>query len=109
MFSDIDECTENGRVCLNGRCENLDGSFRCVCNPGYRLSSDGAFCRGKCLACGTLRNHAYSNILKITPPKTEFSDKNSDIIHISAQNIDCRYSLEQPRQSGSNEYHNLCF
>ena len=33
--------------------------------------------------------------------------KNSDIFHISAQNIDCRYSLEPPRRGGSNEYHNL--
>ena len=29
-----------------------------------------------------------------------FSDKNSDIFHISAQNIDCGYSLESPRKSG---------
>ena len=35
--------------------------------------------------------------------------KNSDIFHISAQNIDCGYSLEPPRRGGSNEYHNLCF
>ena len=34
-----------------------------------------------------------------------FSDKkNSDIFHISAQNIDCGYSLEPPRRGGSNEY-----
>ena len=30
--------------------------------------------------------------------------KISDIIHISAQNIDCGYSLEPPRRGGSNEY-----
>ena len=30
--------------------------------------------------------------------------KNSDIYYISAQNIDCRYSLEPPRRGGSNEY-----
>ena len=37
--------------------------------------------------------------------KTEnFQVKNSDIFHISAQKIDCRYSLEPPRQGGSNEY-----
>ena len=30
--------------------------------------------------------------------------KNSDIIHISTQNIDCGYSLEPPRRGGSNEY-----
>ena len=31
------------------------------------------------------------------------------IFLISAQNIDCRYSLEPPRRSGSNEYHSLYF
>ena len=30
--------------------------------------------------------------------------KNSDILHISAQNIDCWYLLELPRWGGSNEY-----
>ena len=30
--------------------------------------------------------------------------KNSDIFHISAQNIECGYSLEPPRGGGSNEY-----
>ena len=38
-----------------------------------------------------------------------FQKKNSDIFHISAQNIDCGYSLEPPRRGGSNGYHNLCF
>ena len=52
-----------------------------------------------------LRKHAYSNKLKILPPKNEnFQIKNSDIFHISAQNIDCGYSLEPPRSGGSNEY-----
>ena len=37
----------------------------------------------------TLRKHAYSNILKILPPKSEkFQIKNSDIFQASAQNID---------------------
>ena len=53
----------------------------------------------------TLRKHAYSNILKILPPTNEnFQIKNSDIFPISAQNIDCGYSLEPPRRGGSNEY-----
>ena len=52
-----------------------------------------------------LRKHAYSNILKILQPKTEnFQIKNSDIFHISAQNIDCGYSLEPHWRGGSNEY-----
>ena len=33
-----------------------------------------------------------------------FRIKNSDIFHISAQNIDCGYSLELPLWGGSNEY-----
>ena len=52
-----------------------------------------------------LRKHTYSNIKKISPPKTEnFQVKNSDIFHISAQNIDCGYLLEPPRRGGPNEY-----
>ena len=52
-----------------------------------------------------LRKHAYSNILKILQPKKEnFQRKKSDIFYLSAQNIDCGYSLEPPRRGGSNEY-----
>ena len=57
-----------------------------------------------------LRKTCLSNILNTLPPKNEkFQMKNSDMFHISAQNIDCEYSLEPPRRGGSNEYHNLCF
>ena len=45
-----------------------------------------------------LKKQAYSNILKILPPKKrKFSNKNSDIFHISAQNIGCGYLLEPPQ------------
>ena len=47
LHPDINECTENGRLCVNGECINLDGSYRCECNPGFQLSPDGAFCLGK--------------------------------------------------------------
>ena len=66
----------------------------------YRLGSDAAQPYNF-----PLRKHTYSNIYKILSPKTEnFQIKNSDIFHISAQNIDCGYSLEPPRRGGSNEY-----
>ena len=46
-----------------------------------------------------LRKHAYLNILKILPPKNEnFQIIFFYIFHISAQNIDCGYSLEPPRR-----------
>ena len=40
-----------------------------------------------------------------SPPKTKnFQTNISGIFHISAQNMDCGYSLEPPHQGGSNEY-----
>ena len=48
------------------------------------------------------RHFKYTEIL---PPKNEnFQIKNSDIFHISAQNIDCGYSFEPPWWGGSYEY-----
>ena len=42
---------------------------------------------------------------KIYYQKNEsFQMKNSKIFHISAQNIDCGYSLELPQRGSSNEY-----
>ena len=38
-----------------------------------------------------------------------FQIKNSDIFHISAQNIDCGYLLESSRRGGSNEYPQYMF
>ena len=42
---------------------------------------------------------------KFHHPKTEsFQIKNTDIFHMSAQNIDSGYSLEPPHGGGSNAY-----
>ena len=38
----------------------------------------------------------YTENFSTKKKKRNFSDKNSDIFHISAQNIDCGYSLEPP-------------
>ena len=57
-----------------------------------------------------LRKHALSNILKILPPKNgNIQIKNSDILSISAQNIECGYPLEPPRRGGSNAYPQFMF
>ena len=54
--------------------------------------------------------YLFKYIENFTIKNYKFSDKNSNIFfHISAQNIDCGYSLEPPCRDGSNEYHNLCF
>ena len=53
----------------------------------------------------TLRKHAYSNIMNFFHQKNEnIQIKNSDSFHISAQNLDCGYSLEPSRRGGSNEH-----
>lgn len=44
---DIDECIQNGVLCKNGRCVNTDGSFQCICNAGFELTTDGKNCVGK--------------------------------------------------------------
>ena len=43
----------------------------------------------------------FKYIEMFTTKNWKFTDKKSDIFHISAQNRDCGYSLEPPR-------HNLC-
>ena len=50
------------------------------------------------------KTRLFKYIEHFTNKKGKFSDKKSDIFHISAQNIDCGYSLEPPRRGGSNEY-----
>ena len=68
------------------------------CSKDYYIS----YCAESTLS---LRKHAYSNILRILPPKNEnCQTKNSGSFHISAQNIGCGYSLEPPHWGGSNEY-----
>ena len=59
---------------------------------------------------GKLRKHTYSNILKLLQPKKEnFQIKNSDIFHISAQNIVCGFLLERLGEAVLTNTHNLCF
>ena len=73
------------------------------------LGSIGVTCRFFLFPMA-LRKQGYSNVLKILPAKIEnFSDKNADIFHTSAQNIDCGYSLQPPRRGGSNEYPQFMF
>ena len=31
-------------MCSNGRCSNMDGSFKCLCNEGFQISVSGLSC-----------------------------------------------------------------
>ena len=50
------------------------------------------------------KTRLYRYIAKFTSKNLKFSIKDSDIFHISAQNLDCGYSLEPPRRGSSNVY-----
>lgn len=41
-MTDIDECFEKPSVCGVGKCVNLDGSYHCICPPGYMLLPNGS-------------------------------------------------------------------
>lgn len=61
-FSDLNECTETPDACLNGRCENTDGSYRCICIDGFTLSPDRRVCQGIVL---WMFSHKFKNCLKL--------------------------------------------
>lgn len=44
---DINECTEMPDLCKNGRCINTMGSYRCICNKGFKPDHSGTYCLGK--------------------------------------------------------------
>lgn len=46
-FSDINECGLNPDICKNGVCENLRGSYRCICDFGWEPDSSGKNCVGE--------------------------------------------------------------
>lgn len=39
---DIDECSRDSHICLNGHCSNTEGSYHCDCHPGYEVASQNA-------------------------------------------------------------------
>ena len=46
-FPDIDECSEDPDICLDGQCQNFIGGYHCRCNEGFRESTDMLQCFGK--------------------------------------------------------------
>ena len=51
-----------------------------------------------------MKTHLFKYIENFTTKNWKFSDKNSDIFPISAQNIDYGYLLELPHWGSSNKY-----
>ena len=91
LFSEVSDCTAQMR--------KLIWIFVCpkICFLVLRIN----------LLITTIRLFKY--IENFISKNWNFSVKNSDIFHMSAQNIYCGYSLEPPRRGGSNEYPQFVF
>ena len=77
-------------------------------NKNHASCRHGPYQAKNCLRACHYENTPFQIYRKFNLHKLKFfTYKNSDIFHISAQNIDCGYSLEPPRRDGSNEYHTL--
>ena len=59
--------------------------------------------------CPHYENTPIQIYWKFYHQKRKIFRKKNDIFHISAQNIDCGYSLEPPRRGGSYEYSQSMF
>ncbi|KAM5291648.1 latent-transforming growth factor beta-binding protein 1 isoform 24-T24 [Ctenodactylus gundi] len=44
QVTDINECTQVQHLCSQGRCENTEGSFLCVCPAGFMANEEGTNC-----------------------------------------------------------------
>ena len=51
-----------------------------------------------------MKKHLFKYTENVTTKKWKFSDKKFWFFHVSAQNIDCEYSLELPHWGSSNKY-----
>ena len=45
LFSDINECLNEENPC-DHQCNNMAGSFKCLCREGFKLSDDQHSCEG---------------------------------------------------------------
>ena len=44
----MNECSESG-MCLNGRCVNEMGKYRCECDEDFEPNPTNTACIGKCM------------------------------------------------------------
>lgn len=62
LCADINECALNPDICPNGMCENLRGSYRCICNLGYESDPTGKNCVGEFGAAQAQRGRGHQEL-----------------------------------------------
>lgn len=66
LLADINECVTFPGTCSPGTCQNLDGSFRCICPPGYELQNEN--CIGEFTSICHVTNARFGNSLYFIVP-----------------------------------------
>ena len=61
--ADVDECVDAG-ACGAARCQNLPGSYSCVCDEGYVFSSQEKGCQGTYLRPHGTHRHTQGAMLQ---------------------------------------------
>uniref|UniRef100_A0A8C5I4Y5 Fibrillin-2-like n=1 Tax=Gouania willdenowi TaxID=441366 RepID=A0A8C5I4Y5_GOUWI len=74
-LTDHDECATTN-MCLNGMCINEDGSFKCICKPGFALAPNGRYCTGtyKCKYQGVHTLPYLINVPHVTSPLSDIDE-----------------------------------
>ena len=104
LFSDIDECVSDPDICINGKCQNLLGSFRCECSKGFMLAEGSMACVGKALdkkKYTTLHNTMED---KVIPHRSTL--RNSKHHNTSQHNTTQHYAIQrQPSKAKHSTAH----
>uniref|UniRef100_A0A3P8QNZ3 Fibrillin 2b n=1 Tax=Astatotilapia calliptera TaxID=8154 RepID=A0A3P8QNZ3_ASTCA len=59
----INECVSLPGTCSPGTCQNLDGSFRCICPPGYEVQNDQCIDTDECSIGNPCGNGTCTNVV----------------------------------------------
>lgn len=52
LYLDTDTCKNHNLTC-EYTCDNLSGSFECICKNGFELETNGINCTGKLIIFGS--------------------------------------------------------